>query len=478
MKKPLGWAILAACLLVALGPTRAAFASPAVPDIVPLPPDRVAQLAKPATVLIETGVSGTFSMPVPTDDEATYRRIFEADPTVRAAAARGDDRALFNRIYELMAQRPNDFLGPVFTEPIDETSVGTGFLVGSAGIVLTNSHVVYGDGTAQAFLDAGFEEETPEIAEGILPRGIPVDAAVLQKATEALAGAMKAKAKITNFTRTVTVRHLDATGAQMAPATVLRTTEPYPGPDLAVLEVKSLAGRPSLELATTEPRVGEEAYALGFPGAATFGSGTDERSQLVPSLTKGVVSATKTSEKGVAVVQVDASLAPGNSGGPLLNDQGEVVGINVIGADSPGNFNFAISAQRARSYLTEGNTALDRSASSESLENAVRSLHAGWLKAAGKHIVELGTEAPHTLALNDLQGELDGRVARKERDLTPSDVNVLVPGAFAGGLLALVTMGTVASGVMRSRRRPRQPALAPMTGTVSAEDLSIWTRSG
>ncbi len=66
-------------------------------------------------------------------------------------------------------------------------------------------------------------------------------------------------------------------------------------------------------------RVGDEVLALGFPIADKIGSNL--------TVTRGIVSSIQTSG-GVDLIQTDAATNPGNSGGPLVNDQGEVIGIN------------------------------------------------------------------------------------------------------------------------------------------------------
>ena len=88
--------------------------------------------------------------------------------------------------------------------------------------------------------------------------------------------------------------------------------------DLALIEVASTA--PGLRLRDEDPKVGEELYALGHPfGQATGGklSGL-----LVWSAARGIVSGV-----GPWLIQTDAAMNPGNSGGPLVDSQGRVVGI-------------------------------------------------------------------------------------------------------------------------------------------------------
>ncbi|MBI4288639.1 MAG: trypsin-like peptidase domain-containing protein [Chloroflexi bacterium] len=65
--------------------------------------------------------------------------------------------------------------------------------------------------------------------------------------------------------------------------------------------------------------VGDEVLAIGYALGSTLAGQA--------SLSKGVVSA-KRRDKSVDVIQIDAPLNPGNSGGPLLNTQGEVIGMN------------------------------------------------------------------------------------------------------------------------------------------------------
>jgi serine protease Do len=116
--------------------------------------------------------------------------------------------------------------------------------------------------------------------------------------------------------------------------------------DLAVIRVKA-NDLPAAKLGdSSKLRVGEWIVAAGNP----FG--------LTDTITAGIVSAKGRSNMRIAeyedFIQTDAAINPGNSGGPLVNLQGEVVGINTAIASSGGGNNgvgFAIPINMAKSIM-------------------------------------------------------------------------------------------------------------------------------
>ena len=82
-------------------------------------------------------------------------------------------------------------------------------------------------------------------------------------------------------------------------------------------------------------------------------------------VTKGVVSSLAGFKNDYSQIQIDAALQPGNSGGPVVNEQGNVVAVAVASLDKekflkergtiPENTNFGIKASTVRSFL-EGNS--------------------------------------------------------------------------------------------------------------------------
>ena len=117
--------------------------------------------------------------------------------------------------------------------------------------------------------------------------------------------------------------------------------------DIALLKVAASRTLSVLPFAKSV-RAGDEVIALGHP----LNLGEE------PTITKGVVSALRT-VRGISYIQTDAAMNPGNSGGPLLNNEGQVVGMNTsVLRDIQGEtyyaqgINFAIKFDVLSSRLT------------------------------------------------------------------------------------------------------------------------------
>jgi S1-C subfamily serine protease len=123
------------------------------------------------------------------------------------------------------------------------------------------------------------------------------------------------------------------------------------GHDLALLQINNA---PDLQPATLAESanltVGQRVYAIGNP----FG--------LSGTMTRGIISAIR-SIRGPGnspiedAIQTDAAVNPGNSGGPLLNSRGEVIGITTLiannGADQSSGIGFAIPVNTAKAVIAD-----------------------------------------------------------------------------------------------------------------------------
>ena len=115
--------------------------------------------------------------------------------------------------------------------------------------------------------------------------------------------------------------------------------------DLALLKIEGKGPWPKAKLGdSSKLKVGDWAIAVGNP----FG--------LENTVTLGIISNLKRNvaqlgiyDKKLELIQTDAAINPGNSGGPLLNSNGEVIGINTLIRSGPGaGLSFAIPINKAK----------------------------------------------------------------------------------------------------------------------------------
>lgn len=174
--------------------------------------------------------------------------------------------------------------------------IGSGFVIDATGFIITNAHVVKGAEHIQVILPATQTDSSP--SSSLASRGNPIPAHVVGTAPEL---------------------------------------------DLAVIKLDSPAILVALPLAHYSELVqGQLVFAFGSPQG------------LPNSVTMGIVSATARQtnpDSLMAYIQTDAPINPGNSGGPLVNVDGEVVGVNTfILTQGGGNegLNFAIPSAIVR----------------------------------------------------------------------------------------------------------------------------------
>lgn len=92
--------------------------------------------------------------------------------------------------------------------------------------------------------------------------------------------------------------------------------------DIALLKIRQPGPHPYIEMITDIPDIGEPVFAIGNPFGVAGRSGE-------PTVTFGLINALHRFQDSYSdAIQTDASLNPGNSGGPLVNLQGQLVGIN------------------------------------------------------------------------------------------------------------------------------------------------------
>ena len=132
------------------------------------------------------------------------------------------------------------------------------------------------------------------------------------------------------------VKILTSTGREML-GEVVRTDKAR---DLALITVGE--SRIGLPINKSIGVVGKDVYAAGSPLSESFNL----------TITKGIYSSLRVSERGFELIQSDVQVAPGSSGGPLLDENGNVVGVTVSGVGRGEiGINFFVPAKYLEKYL-------------------------------------------------------------------------------------------------------------------------------
>ncbi len=220
---------------------------------------------------------------------------------VSLSAADGLEQARNATVFIQSTYRPVNILNPEDAQLARFT--GTGFVIADEGLILTNAHVVQSVMSLDIETDEPATDRTPIQNRRVL---------VLHQTTVRLASGTEHSLQLD--------------------ATVLATHHPNVTTDLALLRVYPRVPLPTALLANDQDmaqlKQGMKVRSLGFPKALNFGNAHGP--ELV--LHSGDIAALHRDENGhLASLNHDAKIDHGNSGGPLIDEQGRVIGINTFG---------------------------------------------------------------------------------------------------------------------------------------------------
>jgi serine protease Do len=335
-----------------------------------LSPDKIIALSEPAVVFIETIIQGDVTAPV-----ANY-----------------DDNFNFTV----------DKNGGLWKEHAQTGVSGSGFIVTPDGYIVTNAHVVKFTDNYKKFLllqTVATKETQEQLKEG----------AITQAEAKAFLNGfftyLATHAQITNVTETVfSVQGKSIPGIAITEkglqCEIKKVGDPSgvgTGKDVAILKVETNEQLPTIPIGdSSKVVVGEKIYCIGYPGVATFHPYLKGQSATLPTVTSGIVSAIKQMPGGWNVIQTDAAIYHGNSGGPALNEKGEVIGISTFGSidyntgQTIEGFNFLVPINIANEFLKEIGVTPHQGTLDEHYRKALELMWSGYYSKALKefNIVE------------------------------------------------------------------------------------------
>ncbi|MCX8019004.1 MAG: trypsin-like peptidase domain-containing protein [Chitinophagaceae bacterium] len=331
MKKPL---LVLGLLCLCTWPGRAQILNPV----------QVADRTKPATVMIMATFRGDVTAVLPFINQDSVNQLaLDVRQKLEASGMFSNDE-FWNQYIKAFCSNIEKYMmrgDEKISRQLNSTMVGSGFIISPDGYIVTNAHVVdENDETVkQRFASQAFEEimqQDEKELETSMGRSLYEDERRNLRQANAWYFSQTLEVGRIKKEYSVIIGVAGKDGAVEAlkiPAELVLKGQAIPGKDIAILKLKKSYTFPTLRLGDdTECRVGDQLYVLGYPAVATFHPLLSEKTIAEATLTRGILSARKSMKDGWDVLQTDASITHGNSGGPVMNEKGEVIGVATFGS--------------------------------------------------------------------------------------------------------------------------------------------------
>ncbi|HET6255279.1 MAG TPA: trypsin-like peptidase domain-containing protein [Puia sp.] len=355
-----------------------------------------------------------------------------------------------------MSNRPERFFQTSFDyikQPEQITASGSGFFITSDGYVATNCHLIDRDESfiRRQFILTAFHQIT-EASIAALENAWATHFTEQQRSllynTYGSVYSRLFSMILYDVKRNIYVVYRSDGGDPHSdtvkiPAVVVIKGQPMPGKDIAILKIKVPAEMPMLTLAPPElPQVGEQLYVYGYPGPVTNNDFVSAESAIEPTLTTGIISAIKKSVGGWPLIQMDANINHGSSGGPVCNDRGEVVGLTTFGSlENTGGLaaglNFAVPVSILDEFVDSASIRPIPSSLTRTFARALGYYEAHQYRSALHEFQKVGRASPRYPGINAYIADCIKKIDGKGTRLNPVDRLLLVLGCI-GLLIAAI----------------------------------------
>ncbi len=439
--------------------------------------------AYPGVQLISTTYSATVTVAVPVMNQAALADLAQRVATQAITGAIDTtEEALTEAIVDAVVKSPNTYFlaGPrTYSRRNRLVGVGTGWAITPDGYIVTAAHVVDTPNAQlrQEFAVNSLSKLGQQFVRGLENSGTTFTRDQVNRLTDAILGWLAGHLRVDALDVSVAANlalGFDGIGKQQraVEAEIVDVGKPYPGNDVALLKIDGQEHLPTIAVgANDDVSPGSTVHVVGFPAASTFSPGLSRDAQVQPTVTEGPVTAIKSTGSGMPVFQTQAPSSPGNSGGPVLTDDGTSVGVlvatavNSDGTAAQGQA-FVIPASEVLDMLEQNGVTAAESDTTAAYADAVDAFYAERYKEAVPLFERSETLYPaHPFAAKFIR---DSKTAIEEgRDKTPakeskgSDLTWL--WLLAGGL-ALVLTGIGGTALFFRNRMRKQPPAGPGWG--------------
>ena len=402
-------------VLATLLPTQPAFVVRAVSD-----GERLAMFSKPAVVRIVDGAAG---------------------------------RILF---------QPPGYQGQAFD--VSAIALGSGFFISPNGYIATNAHVVSftHDGEDKA-KQALFWQMIQQIGQqiGKDPRSLN-------------ANFINEHSQLQSFTL---FHHVIIPDGTALPFEIKQYGAPTgegndQGKDVAVVKIE-VKNAPVLKLADSDKvQLQDHVTVIGYPGAAdTLNSGLlSSKSALEATINDGKISAKKQASSGAPILQTSTAATHGNSGGPVINDANEVIGLltfrgDTVNGQEVSGFSFIVPSNTVMEYVKSAGTTNDLGPTDTAFREGLTYYWDQYYSSAIPKFEEVKRLFPqHSEVDRLIQSSQQLKAEGKEKSSFPMWIVAVVVVVI---LLFLLLLIIIIAGVVVAKKRKKGKKEGPASGPAS-----------
>jgi hypothetical protein len=324
---------------------------------------------------------------------------------------------------------------------------GTGWFLTPDGYIATNAHVV-------ADIQEGDDKATKKLELALLRA---IDKETRGKLSRMPAGELEHFTQGIRMVERKRFAYVVLPNGDKLDYEIKEYGKPHTGNDCAIIKVK-IENAPTLNVGDSRrSQVEDQIVVIGYPGVADADGLLDTKSLLQATVTDGVISALKNAESGEQILQISAPITHGNSGGPAIDQHGNVVGLATFGSDVQG-FNFLVASATLMELVKAARIEPKASDTSKSWNAGLDHYWADEYSDAVKDFEEVQLLFPqHSEAPNMIASANRAKKDGKEKQQA-SSARWIAGFAVFGGVLVLGVILLAA----RSRTKPsQQPPVQP-----------------
>src|SRR6201988_562153 len=249
--------------------------------------------------------------------------------------------------------QPPGYQGQSFDVPL--IALGSGFFISSNGYIATNAHVV-----------SMTHDGEDKMKQAMLWQLVQQIAKQYNKDPRSIYNFINEHSTLQSFQ---IIHHVIIPDGSAYPFEIKQYGAPTgegndQEKDVAIIKIE-VRNAPVLKLADSDKvQLQDHVTVIGYPGAAdTFNSGLlSSRSSLEATINDGKISARKTAKSGAPILQTSTPATHGNSGGPVLNDANEVIGLLTFRGDTVNDqevsgFSFIVPSNTVLEYVKSAGAA-------------------------------------------------------------------------------------------------------------------------